>query len=192
MRACGGVWVAHGSGDADRGDRGRARPARACPPDDPRYTLRRVWLTQGGGGGLLLRLLQRGAVAALPHRAHAPAVPARRLGALPRGEREVRRRRAGGDRGRRVADGPHPGLSLRAAARRSSSASARTRASAIFWHIPWPNFEAFGICPWQRRAPARHARRRPHRLPHPVLLQQLPRDGRPRASRRRSTGSASR
>ena len=28
-------------------------------------------------------------------------------------------------------------------------ASARTRASAIFWHIPWPNFEAFGICPWQ-------------------------------------------
>jgi trehalose 6-phosphate synthase len=21
---------------------------------------------------------------------------------------------------------------------------------AIFWHIPWPNAEAFGICPWQR------------------------------------------
>jgi trehalose 6-phosphate synthase len=21
---------------------------------------------------------------------------------------------------------------------------------AIFWHIPWPNLEAFGICPWQR------------------------------------------
>jgi len=20
---------------------------------------------------------------------------------------------------------------------------------ALFWHIPWPNFEAFGICPWQ-------------------------------------------
>src|SRR5581483_180589 len=20
---------------------------------------------------------------------------------------------------------------------------------AIFWHIPWPNSEAFGICPWQ-------------------------------------------
>src|SRR6478752_2115970 len=20
---------------------------------------------------------------------------------------------------------------------------------AIFWHIPWPNPEAFGICPWQ-------------------------------------------
>ena len=21
---------------------------------------------------------------------------------------------------------------------------------AIFWHIPWPNAEAFGICPWER------------------------------------------
>ena len=21
---------------------------------------------------------------------------------------------------------------------------------AIFWHIPWPNPESFGICPWQR------------------------------------------
>jgi trehalose 6-phosphate synthase len=22
---------------------------------------------------------------------------------------------------------------------------------AIFWHIPWPNPEVFGICPWQRQ-----------------------------------------
>src|SRR5256712_5195061 len=21
---------------------------------------------------------------------------------------------------------------------------------ALFWHIPWPNFEAVGICPWQQ------------------------------------------
>src|SRR5690606_40142937 len=21
---------------------------------------------------------------------------------------------------------------------------------AIFWHIPWPNAESFGICPWQK------------------------------------------
>src|SRR5262245_53684685 len=44
MRACGGVWVAQGSGDADReaaDERGRLR----VPVDEPRYTLRRVWLT---------------------------------------------------------------------------------------------------------------------------------------------------
>jgi alpha,alpha-trehalose-phosphate synthase [UDP-forming] len=45
MRACAGVWIAHGSGDADRA----MVDARNCvlvPPDDPRFTLRRVWLTQ--------------------------------------------------------------------------------------------------------------------------------------------------
>ena len=70
---------------------------------------------QGRGAGLLRRLLQRGALAALPHRAHAADLPAGRLGLLPRGEPEVRRHRAGPDQGRRVAARPHPGLSLRAA-----------------------------------------------------------------------------
>src|SRR5579863_2237286 len=45
MRACGGVWVAHGSGDADRevsGEHGRL----GVPPEDPSYTLRRVWLSK--------------------------------------------------------------------------------------------------------------------------------------------------
>src|SRR5207249_3780484 len=45
MRACGGVWVAHGSGDADR-ETADARGRLGVPEDDPRYTLRRVWLTK--------------------------------------------------------------------------------------------------------------------------------------------------
>ncbi len=43
--ACGGTWVAHGSGDADMevvDPRGRM----LVPPDDPHYTLRRVWLSK--------------------------------------------------------------------------------------------------------------------------------------------------
>src|SRR4051812_20817942 len=45
MRASGGVWVGHGSGDADRAavDQFDHVPV---PPDDPSYTLRRVWLTK--------------------------------------------------------------------------------------------------------------------------------------------------
>src|SRR5688572_22751768 len=44
MRACAGTWVAHGSGSADREvvdghDRVRV------PPEDPSYTLRRVWIS---------------------------------------------------------------------------------------------------------------------------------------------------
>src|SRR2546423_1054786 len=45
MRASGGVWVAQGSGDADRevsDDHGRL----GVPPEDPSYTLRRVWLSK--------------------------------------------------------------------------------------------------------------------------------------------------
>jgi len=43
MRACGGTWIAHGSGDADwevADPQGRV----PVPPDDPAYTLRRVRL----------------------------------------------------------------------------------------------------------------------------------------------------
>src|SRR3972149_8042220 len=45
MRACGGTWIAHGSGDADRevvDENSRV----GVPPGDPRYTLKRVWLSK--------------------------------------------------------------------------------------------------------------------------------------------------
>src|SRR4051794_19702908 len=45
MQACRGVWVAHGSGDADRAA-ADARGRVAVPPEGPTYTLRRVWLTR--------------------------------------------------------------------------------------------------------------------------------------------------
>ena len=45
MRACSGVWVAHNAGAADRETVDKYDQIRV-PPDDPSYTLRRVWLTQ--------------------------------------------------------------------------------------------------------------------------------------------------
>lgn len=44
LRASGGVWIAHGSGDADRLTVDQSNRV-AVPPEDPTYTLRRVWLT---------------------------------------------------------------------------------------------------------------------------------------------------
>ena len=41
MRACGGTWVAHGSGSGDR-ETADAAGRVPVPPDDPSYTLRRV------------------------------------------------------------------------------------------------------------------------------------------------------
>lgn len=43
LRACGGTWVAHGSGNADR-EVVDSRDRVAVPPSDPSYTLRRVWV----------------------------------------------------------------------------------------------------------------------------------------------------
>ena len=45
MRACAGVWIAHGAGDADRATVDRYDQVHV-PPDDPSYTLRRVWLDE--------------------------------------------------------------------------------------------------------------------------------------------------
>lgn len=45
MKACGGVWVAYGSGDADK-DMVDEHNRVKVPPDDPKYTLRRIWLTK--------------------------------------------------------------------------------------------------------------------------------------------------
>ena len=46
MQAVGGYWATHGSGGGRRGGDGRERPESAVPPDDPRYTLQRVYLSK--------------------------------------------------------------------------------------------------------------------------------------------------
>src|SRR3990172_6985143 len=42
LQACGGVWIAHGSGDSDR-ETSDMKGRLPVPPDDPHYTLRRVF-----------------------------------------------------------------------------------------------------------------------------------------------------
>ena len=45
LRTCQGMWLAHGSGDADR-QTVDERDCLAVPPDEPQYTLKRVWLSK--------------------------------------------------------------------------------------------------------------------------------------------------
>lgn len=45
MQATGGTWIAHGSGDADRLVVDKNDTIQV-PPNDPKYTLKRVWLTE--------------------------------------------------------------------------------------------------------------------------------------------------
>ncbi len=147
MRACGGVWVAHGSGDADA-ETADARGRLGLPEDDPRYTLRRVWLTKEEEQGYYYGFANEG-LWPLCHIVHTRPVFRPDDFAY---YAEVNRKFAATVLDEiREAESPlvliqdyH--FALLPALVKAERPDARV---AIFWHIPWPNFEAFGICPWQ-------------------------------------------
>ncbi len=146
MRACGGTWVAHGSGDADRQVVDASDRVRV-PPDEPAYTLRRVWLTPEEEQGYYYGFANEG-LWPLCHLAHARP--------LFRSEdwqhyRQVNQRFADTIAAEARSDDPivlvqdyHFALLPRLVQERLPAATVIT-----FWHIPWPNPEAFGICPWR-------------------------------------------
>ena len=116
MRACSGVWVAHGSGSADRETVGRATAGCACPPGEESYVLRRVWLSPEEEKGYYYGFSNEG-LWPLCHIAHTrPVFRSEDWQPLPGGEPEVRRRGLRGG-GLRRPDHPRPGLPLRARSR---------------------------------------------------------------------------
>ena len=148
MRACGGVWVGHGSGNADR-EFVDAHNRVRVPPDDPRYTLRRIWLSKEEEAGYYYGFANEG-LWPLCHIAHArptfrasdweqyQKVNAKFADAL---VQEM----AGTEHPVVVVQDYHFAVLPRMIKERRPDARV-----GIFWHIPWPNPEAFGICPWQR------------------------------------------
>jgi len=144
MLACGGVWVAHGSGSADRvvGDR------VGLPSRDPAYTLRRVWLSEQEEAGYYYGFANEG-LWPLCHIVHER--PQFRADDWEQ-YRRVNQRFAAAlvEEMEKV---EHPivlaqdyHFALLPQFVKQLRPDARV---ALFWHIPWPNFEAFGICPWQ-------------------------------------------
>jgi trehalose-6-phosphate synthase/HAMP domain-containing protein len=147
MRACGGVWVAQASGDADR-ETADARGRLRVPPDDPRFTLKRVWLTTEEEAGYYYGFSNEG-LWPLCHIVHnrplfRPEDWAQYRAVNEKFAAAVLEEIAGTEAPMVLIQDYHfallPGLIKR------ERPDART---AIFWHIPWPNFEAFSICPWQ-------------------------------------------
>lgn len=146
MRACGGTWIAHGSGTADR-DVSDESDRIAVPPANPSYSLRRVWLTEEEQDGYYYGLANEG-IWPLCHItfvrptfrepdwlkyqavnakfADAVAAEARRPDPLV------------------LVQDYHFALLPRMIKQRLPRATIIT-----FWHIPWPNAEVFGICPWR-------------------------------------------
>ncbi len=146
--ACGGTWVAHGSGDADT-ETVDAHDRLLVPPDDPHYTLRRVWLSKEEEEGYYYGFANEG-LWPLCHIAHTrPLFRASDWNHY----QEVNRKFAkalleemeGVSNPVVLVQDYHFALLPRMIKERRPDARL-----AIFWHIPWPNPEAFGICPWQK------------------------------------------
>jgi trehalose-6-phosphate synthase len=148
LQACEGTWVANGTGNADR-EVVDEHDRIAVPPQRPAYTLRRVWLSAEEERGYYEGFSNEG-LWPLCHIAHTR--PLFRPVDWMYYQRINRRFADAALAEMQQAKSPlllvqdyHFALLPRMV--KEARPDVRV---AVFWHIPWPNAEAFGICPWQR------------------------------------------
>lgn len=144
LKACGGVWIGHGGGSADR-ETSDSKGRLAVPPENPEYVLRRIWLTQREQEGYYYGFSNEG-LWPLCHIAHTRPtfrnedwIEYRKIN-----ERFARASvEEAGPKGLILAQDYHYAL-LPSFIREMAPDSV----VSLFWHIPWPNYEVMGICPW--------------------------------------------
>ena len=148
LRACDGVWIASGSGDADRETVDEQDHLRV-PPDKSDYTLRRVWLSKEVEHGHYYGFSNEG-LWPLCHIAHTRPI----FRAADWQSYQIANRQFADAVLQEIAGVEHPLVLVQdyhfALLPRMVKEARPDARVAIFWHIPWPNPEAFGICPWQR------------------------------------------
>jgi trehalose 6-phosphate synthase len=147
MRACSGTWIAHGSGNADR-QVVDAHDHVSLPPGKTEYTLRRIWLTKEEEQGYYYGFSNEG-LWPLCHVAHVrPVFRESDWQAY----RAVNQRFA--DAVVKEARSEDPVILVQDYHFALLPAMVRARLPGAtilsFWHIPWPNPESFGICPWRQ------------------------------------------
>ncbi|HEX8749477.1 MAG TPA: trehalose-6-phosphate synthase [Nitrospira sp.] len=147
MRACSGVWIAHGSGNADRKVVDGRNHIRV-PPNHPSYDIRRVWMTPEEEDGYYFGFSNEG-IWPLCHLAHVR--PVFRSSDWER-YKEINERFALAVLEEAKTDNPvvliqdfHLALVPKIVREHLPHATLIT-----FWHIPWPNPERYAICPWYR------------------------------------------
>ena len=146
LRACGGTWVAHGSGNADRRFV-NSRNKLGVPPGDERYILKRVWLTKEEEEGYYYGFANEG-LWPLCHVTHTRPIFRETDWQM---YRKVNEKFAESLLDELPAHKPfvfiqdyHFTLLPLLIKQKRPDATI-----ALFWHIPWPNPEVFAICPYQ-------------------------------------------
>ena len=148
LKACGGLWIASGSGDADK-ETVDENDKVQVPPLNPKYTLKRVWLTKEEESHYYYGFSNEG-LWPLCHLAHTR--PNFRIEDWEY-YKKVNEKFADTileecideEQPYILIQDYHFALLPELIKRKKPRAKV-----AIFWHIPWPNPESFGICPWQK------------------------------------------
>ena len=146
MRACGGIWIACGSGDADKIVVDSYDQVRV-PPENPQYTLQRVWLSKEEEEGYYYGFSNK-ALWPLCHVAFvSPKFSStdwdiyRRVNQL---FAKTVLQQVGDHKAIVFIQDYHLALLSRLIKQQNPEII-----TAHFWHIPWPNYQLFRICPWQ-------------------------------------------
>ncbi|HSR12768.1 MAG TPA: trehalose-6-phosphate synthase [Thermodesulfobacteriota bacterium] len=148
LHACGGTWIAHGNGDADR-EVVDAGDKIQVPPEEPQYTLKRVWLTREEEEGYYYGFSNEG-LWPLCHIAHTrPSFRVEDWNFYVKVNEKFTSALI-----EEMKDAVEPWVLVQdyhfALLPRMIKEKRPDARVALFWHIPWPNPESFGICPWRK------------------------------------------
>lgn len=146
MKACSGIWIAHGGGTADR-DVVDKNDHVYIPPGNPKYTLRRIWLRREEEKGYYYGFANEG-LWPLCHIAHV-----RPIFRTSDWQHYVTINQRFADAVAKEANREDPVVLVQDyhfALLPGMLRKILPKSTIItFWHIPWPNPESFGICPWR-------------------------------------------
>jgi len=145
--ACGGMWIAHGAGNADR-KFVNSKDKLGVPPEDNRYILKRTWLTKEEEDGYYYGFANEG-LWPLCHNTHTRPVFRENDWEM---YKKVNQKFADSVLEELPAKNPfvfiqdyHFTLVGRMIKKKRPDATV-----ALFWHIPWPTPESFSICPYRK------------------------------------------
>ncbi|KKR56797.1 MAG: Alpha,alpha-trehalose-phosphate synthase (UDP-forming) [Candidatus Curtissbacteria bacterium GW2011_GWA1_40_47] len=148
MQSCGGTWIAFGSGDADKTVVDKNNKIKV-PPDEPKYTLRRIWLSQKERQGYYDGFSNEG-LWPLCHIAHNRPIFRKEdweqyENVNQKFANVIVTETKNHIKPIILIQDFHLSLVSRMVKNQKPNAIL-----AIFWHIPWPNPESFSICPWKK------------------------------------------
>jgi trehalose 6-phosphate synthase len=148
MQACGGTWVAFGSGDADRQVADKDGKLRV-PQEKPRYTLKRIWLDKKEIEGYYYGFSNE-VLWPLCHMAFQRPAFRNEDWEVYKAVNKKFARSVLEEIGDKKAFVWVQDYHLCLLPKYLKEMAPNQTIVAHFWHIPWPNYEAFRICPQKK------------------------------------------